>query len=953
VTEQGTAGGLRGRLRTEFVDGPRERRLAALDSLLRLGGVLLSNDGELLSHIDTWLAWGPLDLAAAGVAARQVERDTQERQALLVRGSAGRIRDRIRAAHLLGALDKLDEEAEAVLRGLLRDPVDAVWRSAGRAAWRQAARTPRLLEAARRTMLADADGEVAGTLRRHLAGGLAGLLPGEPALCAELLAAAARHEDVWTRAAAALSCAESVVLVPVDHALERLFHTLLDEGPPLLLGGMATGLRDAGRTPAGRPAAQRLRPALPAAVARCRSDAPDDQLACERAVRVLACLDDELSAQAPFGARFERVLRRAVEPRRESLVEELAGALDHAAGILIACGDSERSPDRARRCAGVADLRDVVERLFNEDQIGPLVDVVARTPAERQRVRHVLRKLQFRAVAAGEELARSKHFLEQREGMSVLSVAMDSQVQLLRERSGELLARAREGKTRRQAAGALARLLDRLRLDDAEGFLDIALRLLLQPATVQPQIMARVADLSPDPATRSFLLLASRVGREVAHGGPVLPAAERIEALLRGCPGLASTEGGGANGPPHPAVAALEGLARVLRFLAGERPPEGLSGLAEVLEALGRGEHNLAWDVALPRGLEQVVEAARALGRNPAPERLAGLAEPLERELFSVLAAALGAALRRAARPGRRRPRTASLPETIRPGDVLHGHEVVRVLSTTNFSIVCLALRQSTRRRVVLKCPTPAIWGDPSSRELFLREGHLLQVLPSEHVVRVEELFEEGPPMLVVQHLRGRTLDQCLGMDRRWLFRRCLDILRGLRHIHDFGVVHRDLKPGNVIVVPSGRAVLIDFGIAYLAHEVAAARESESEPVVGTPVYMAPEQWSGLAPTPATDIYALGAMIYELLAGRVPFPGDNIYRCIAAHLGEPPPPLDAALSPALRALVEAMLAKHPGARPGPEDIRDALENALAEEADWAGRDAPEEAGTARTEPSLR
>jgi serine/threonine-protein kinase len=329
--------------------------------------------------------------------------------------------------------------------------------------------------------------------------------------------------------------------------------------------------------------------------------------------------------------------------------------------------------------------------------------------------------------------------------------------------------------------------------------------------------------------------------------------------------------------------------------------------------------------------VEEAAALCRGLADSPTPRRLRHLADRLEGALSSAAAAALVHALRKAAKSPPPRPRRATGPQAaISPGDVLHGYRVTEVLPPSNFSVVCMAVRVDTHRRVVLKVPTPSTWEQPEARELFLREGHLLQVLPAEHVVRVEELFEDGPPMLVIQHLRGRTLDQHMGMDRAWLLRRCLDVLRGLRLVHDADIVHRDLKPSNVMIVPSGRAVLIDFGVAYVPPEIVGAPLGGLELMLGTPPYMAPEQWKGYRPVPATDIYALGAMTYEILAGRTPFTCASYAAYRDAHLEAEPPPLGAAAPSLLADTVLRMLAKDPEDRPPHAEVREAIEDALAQ-----------------------
>ncbi|MEV0721116.1 serine/threonine-protein kinase, partial [Asanoa sp. NPDC050611] len=134
---------------------------------------------------------------------------------------------------------------------------------------------------------------------------------------------------------------------------------------------------------------------------------------------------------------------------------------------------------------------------------------------------------------------------------------------------------------------------------------------------------------------------------------------------------------------------------------------------------------------------------------------------------------------------------------------------------------------------------------------------------------------------------------------------------RALQAVHDAGVVHRDVKPSNMIVEPDGTVVLIDFGVAVTA---GAAAQTRADEVVGTALYMAPEQVTKDELTPATDIYALGAVAYHCLTGAPPFAGGNAVTVALRHLQDDPPPLPAEVPAALRHVVETALAKDPAGR---------------------------------------
>jgi serine/threonine-protein kinase len=132
-----------------------------------------------------------------------------------------------------------------------------------------------------------------------------------------------------------------------------------------------------------------------------------------------------------------------------------------------------------------------------------------------------------------------------------------------------------------------------------------------------------------------------------------------------------------------------------------------------------------------------------------------------------------------------------------------------------------------------------------------------------------------------------------------------------LHAAHEVGIVHRDVKPANLLVQPDGTVVLVDFGVA---HSVAATRLTAVNTVLGTALYMAPEQASGRPVSPATDIYALGAVAYHCLVGHPPFTGDNALHVALRHLQDEPEPLPDHVPAPIRAVVAQALAKDPASR---------------------------------------
>jgi serine/threonine protein kinase len=189
-----------------------------------------------------------------------------------------------------------------------------------------------------------------------------------------------------------------------------------------------------------------------------------------------------------------------------------------------------------------------------------------------------------------------------------------------------------------------------------------------------------------------------------------------------------------------------------------------------------------------------------------------------------------------------------------------------------------------------------------------------------------------GRSVLVLELLPGAPLDERLGragpLRPAEAARALAPVARALAHLHARGVVHRDVKPSNVVVRPDGRGVLIDLGLAR------GPDERPGRDGVGTPAYMPCEQLRGGPVGPAADVYGLGATLHEALTGRLPHPAEEPGRLLALRvLGEVTPPraLVADLPPALEALLRACLALRPGARPTADQVTRALEAAACAE----------------------
>ncbi|RKE17176.1 serine/threonine-protein kinase [Streptomyces sp. TLI_171] len=244
---------------------------------------------------------------------------------------------------------------------------------------------------------------------------------------------------------------------------------------------------------------------------------------------------------------------------------------------------------------------------------------------------------------------------------------------------------------------------------------------------------------------------------------------------------------------------------------------------------------------------------------------------------------------------------------------------------------VVLAHHRATGTPVAIKY----LLGDHPDRAAFRVEAQLLAALDSPHVTRLYEYVESPHGAAIVMELvEGISLRDLLRAEGETGPEAALVVLKGsllgLAAAHRAGVVHRDYKPGNVLVTVDGESKLVDFGIAV--------RTGASGTVAGTPAYMAPEQWAGQAASPATDVYAATATFFECLTGAKPYAGTTLMELAVQHTEAAIP--DTQAPEALRPLIRAGLAKTPAQRPaGAEALVVELEAlaGAAYGADWEDR----------------
>ncbi len=220
-------------------------------------------------------------------------------------------------------------------------------------------------------------------------------------------------------------------------------------------------------------------------------------------------------------------------------------------------------------------------------------------------------------------------------------------------------------------------------------------------------------------------------------------------------------------------------------------------------------------------------------------------------------------------------------------------------------------------RTVAIKILKDEYMGDPGFLERFRAEARHAALVNHEGIASVFDYGEEnGSAFLVMELVPGEALSTILERDGALSADKTLDIVAqtasALQAAHAAGLVHRDIKPGNLLITPDGRVKITDFGIARIADQVPLTATGQ---VMGTVQYLSPEQASGHAASPATDIYSLGIVAYECLAGKRPFTGESQVAIAMAQINEQPPPLPATVPIPVQNLVMAMIAKKPVDRP--------------------------------------
>ncbi|MGA7627689.1 MAG: serine/threonine-protein kinase [Methanoregula sp.] len=251
------------------------------------------------------------------------------------------------------------------------------------------------------------------------------------------------------------------------------------------------------------------------------------------------------------------------------------------------------------------------------------------------------------------------------------------------------------------------------------------------------------------------------------------------------------------------------------------------------------------------------------------------------------------------------------MPATLKAGDMVSGYNIIGLLGQGGFSQIYKA-HSPDGTQVILKFPDVSMLGDQATYERFRREVAIGQKLDHPAIPHTIS-FIEGPDsvFLVMEYIEGPSLREYITEKAPLPIKEGLlladQLAEAIDYLHSHGVCHRDLKPENIIVGPDNSIHILDFGSALLEGSRRVTWRWASN-AFGTPDYMAPEQIQGKRGDVRTDVYALGMIVYEMLAGALPFEGDNVLAVMNQHLTGVPVSL-CSFQPSIPAGIEAVIMK--------------------------------------------
>lgn len=257
------------------------------------------------------------------------------------------------------------------------------------------------------------------------------------------------------------------------------------------------------------------------------------------------------------------------------------------------------------------------------------------------------------------------------------------------------------------------------------------------------------------------------------------------------------------------------------------------------------------------------------------------------------------------------------------PGVVIDGrYRIEAELGRGGMSMVFRALDLRLSRFVVLKVLPPPLAEDPEFVSRFQQEIRVLTQLDHPNILRIyDSSSSQEATYLVLEYVAGGSLEEYLSRMGRLDPESALAIIEqigpALSYAHQRGIIHRDIKPGNIMIGTNGRLLLSDFGVAQLSVHMAQSSMTGAGTILGTPLYMSPEQAKGEPIDARSDIYSLGLVLYQILTGKAPFQRGDVTSMIYAQITQPPPSLRALnpqISPDLERVVLRALVKDPARR---------------------------------------
>ena len=348
-----------------------------------------------------------------------------------------------------------------------------------------------------------------------------------------------------------------------------------------------------------------------------------------------------------------------------------------------------------------------------------------------------------------------------------------------------------------------------------------------------------------------------------------------------------------------------------------------------VLQAAGEGVQTGAMTALEVRGRHGWVDVAEIIGLEASAEdRRHGLGTLTERAAEIEQALRINSEITARAVKGALRNKLSTFKEhQFQPGEAplrLRDYRLTRKLASGGMTEVYLGVRERDGLPVVLKVLDAA--GKTTSAHLsrFIQEYALLSRVDDPHVIRIyDQGFTDDHAYIAMEYFERGDLRSELRagpggtrpMSRDRALAVALQVARALDVIHGHGIIHRDLKPENIMLRPDGSVALADFGAAksMLQQDSLGLAQTRHGDVVGTPYYLSPEQAAGHRITPATDLYSLGVMLYEMLSGHRPFQADSLDLLLAHHVSAPTPRLPIGLE-GLQPVVDKLMAKQPEER---------------------------------------